>query len=121
MVIVQPNDAFESLTVSKKFGFPWGFGRIWFGVSRFGYSLVQSGIYQKRKGKNGQIFVRENFYWPVDTQTEERDRIRLIFAQGVQTWLDLDLEDKDYFRALHYPTNMSGYNRFMSLWLKALL
>lgn len=121
MVKVKADEYGNNLTISQKLGFPWGFGRIWFGVSRYGDSLELSGIYQRRSTKAGQIFVRENFYWPINTLSVELENNRLIFAQGVATWKDMNDEEKEYYRALRQPENMSGYNRFMRLWLRALL
>lgn len=121
MVKVGAFDHGYTLTISRKIGFPWGFGHIWFGVSRFGDDLEQSGIYQRRPTSRGQVFVRENFYWPVNTLSEELELNRMIFAEGVLAWQDLSEEEKNLFRCLTYPRFMSGYNRFLSLWLKALL
>jgi hypothetical protein len=121
MVKVEGLDRVYSLTIGGKFGFPWGFGRIWFGVSRFGDDLQESGVYRRQSTPKGQIIMRENFYWPTNTLTPERELVRLIFAEGVLAWQELSEDDKNIWRALHYPPNMSGYNRFISLWLRALL
>lgn len=121
MVKVSGDDRANSFTISKKLGWPWGFGKIWFGVSRFGDDFPLNGIYQRRPTKTGQIFVRENFYWPIDTITAEREAVRLNFANGVSAWQALTDEEKEEYRARQYPLHMSGYNRFLSLWLKGLI
>lgn len=118
MVKVVGDDRANSLTISKKLGWPWGYGKAWFGISRYGDDFEHSGIYQRRPTKKGQIFVRENFYWPTDTITEDRLAVRIAFATAVAQWQALDEEDKQYYRDLQYPRFMSGYNRFLSLWLK---
>lgn len=119
MVKVDANEAVHTLSISGKLGFPWGFGRIWFGVSRFGDDYEPSGIYRRRPTRAGQITIRQNFYWPVNTLSPELQANRLTFAQGVAAWQALTEEQKDFWRALPYPENMSGYNRYLSLWLKS--
>ena len=121
MVKVRGIESMATLAISRKIGFPWGYGRIWFGKSHFGDDLVESGIYRRQPTKKGQIFIRENFYWPKNTLSPSLELHRLIFAEGILAWRDLSPEEKNVFRAMKHPRFMSGYNRFLSLWLKALL
>lgn len=121
MVIVDPNDAFHSFDVKKKFGFPNGYGRAWFGISRYGDSNLQSGIYQTRRNRLGQITVKEKFYWPpVNTSTAAMDT-KANFADAVAAWQALSDGDKQTYDDLTYPRFMSGYNRFISLYLRGLI
>lgn len=119
MSVVDPYEQFYSHTVSRKFGFPHGYGSCMFGVSRYGYDDIRAGIYRRQPSKKGQIFVKNKFYWPVDTITPERLIVRDKLRQGVLAWQALSPEEKAYYNKLQYPTHMSGYNRFLSLWLNS--
>lgn len=118
MVIVQPNDAFLSFDAKRKFGWPNGYGLAWHGISRYGDFDERAGVYQTYHNRLGQITVRKKFYWPALNSSSAAEVTKDNFRDAVAAWQALSDVDKQSWDDLTYPRFMSGYNRFISLWLR---
>lgn len=78
-----------------------------------------SGIYQQRRRKGGPIIVREKFYWPANPQTEDQQAWRAVFAAGVEAYHALGPEDLKKWRKKGAKYHMTGYNKFLSEYLRS--
>lgn len=119
MVIVTPDEAFLSFDAKRKFGWPNGYGLAVYGYSRYGDNNPLAGVYQTYHGKDGLITVRKKFYWPSNPSSSLVDARRAVFADGVAAWQALTSLQKKSYDDLTSPSNMSGYNRFLRLYLKS--
>lgn len=120
MVKINPADEFNALTIRGTYARPWGLGEHWLGHTWLGFRDEKAGVYQSQPTRLGTIYKRLRFLYPENVITPDREFVRMVFAQGVATWQDMSEDDKKYFRDLKNPAGMSGYNRFLSLWMKAL-
>jgi len=68
------------------------------------------GIYQRRKGINGQITVRSNFYIPSNPRTVPQQANRSTFADAVSFWQGLTEQQKEEYNKRVAHKNLSGYN-----------
>lgn len=121
MVTVTPVQALVSACATQKMGRPNGFGLIQFGWSVFGDFNASAGYYQTRPAKKGRVIVKMRHYWPDNTPSDKRNAVWSKFALGVQAWKALDAQNKQYYNDLKYPEGQSGFNRFMSLWIRGVI
>lgn len=121
MAVVTEFEGLYSIKFTKKVGLPNGFGWIRPGWSVFGDSNVFSAYYQTRPRPKGFIHVKMKPYWPNNPQTAPQQAHRATFAEGVEAWHALDAPTKQYYNDLQYPDGRSGFNRFMSLWLRGVI
>ena len=121
MAVVTPIEGLISLEFNQKFGLPNGFGFAQFGWTPFGEDNERAGYYQTRPRKEGRILVKMRHYWPVDNPDPATIIRRGLFADGVAAWQALDAGEKQYYNELQYPESKSGFNRFMSLWLRGVI
>lgn len=121
MAVVEPIEALISVESIQKFGLPNLFGWLRFGWSQFGDSNPYSGYYQTRPAKKGRIIVKMKPYWPVQNPGPAEQARRANFAAGVAAWQALDTESKQNYNNMQYPSGQSGFNRFMSLWLRGVI
>lgn len=117
MAFVNSKDSVYSLRVRGKFGEPNGFGRIIFGWSIFGTHDDRAGYYQYRHTKKGKKLVVTKHYWCENKRTEPQQFNRGKFSLAVLAWQNLTLEEKAIYNKLKYPANMTGYNRFLRLYM----
>jgi hypothetical protein len=119
MALVTEKTGLHGDRFTGKFGRPAGFGAYVFGDNRFGeYSEIQ-GVYQYQMGAKKKVcsLHRDNF--PSNPQTEAQQAWRAVFTAGKEAWDALDTENKEAYNNLRYPPGQSGFNRFMSKYLKA--
>ena len=121
MAVVNAFDGLLSLSFNQKFGLPNGYGLAQFGWSEFGNDNERAGYYQTRPRPKGRILVKMRHYWPVQNPgSAEQDR-RAYFAAGVASWQALDAAEKQLYNDLKYPTGRSGFNRYMSYWMRGVI
>lgn len=118
MAIVKPLKNFPSLEIRRIFGKPNGLGQHFLGVTSLGDSDNFAGVYQKRPRKNGQMFVKMKFSVPHDPQTTAQITQRTKFANSIIAWQSLTTEQKNVYNALQYPLHMTGFNRFIRLYMR---
>lgn len=121
MAIVDLGGKANSIEIRGKLGKPNELGDIWCGWSELGEYLPIAGIYQKRRNKKGQIFVRMKHYHGSNPQTPEQQSNRATFSQAVASWQSLDESEKKQWRAKKHPRYMSGYNRYIRDYMRGLV
>lgn len=132
MVVVNKIDAPFALDIRKKLGIATQYGKkryaqvrygeeeILFGFNVYGqrtygdfkYPGVKPfyGIYQRRKGINGHITVKEKFYIPSNPKTVLQQANRSKFADAVTFWQGLtSTQEAEYNKRVAHK-NLSGYN-----------
>ena len=75
-------------------------------------------VFQRRPTPNGIICFKRKYVIPNDPKTDDQLSIRGTFADGVSTWQNLTDDDKEVYNHYRYPTQMSGYNKFLHYYLK---
>jgi len=118
MAIVTKAQGLISDDFRGKLGVSCGFGTAWLGSSQFGDINDRAGIYQRKKLRNKFGLSRMRSYVPTNNQLENQQIWRGVFGNGVLAWQALDLETKQAYNKLKYPSGLSGFNRFMSKYLK---
>lgn len=104
------------------------------GVGRFGFRQADrlgqrtynealltnpyAGIFQRRKYGKKKMIVQEKFYWPANPQTEAQQAWRAVFSAGVFAYHALSPEALEYYRLRGAKYHMTGYNKFLSDYLK---
>ena len=63
--------------------------------------------------------VVAKYYYPYNPQTEVQQGWRNFFAYAVSNWQGFDAATKNYYNELKRPRYMSGYNRYLSMYLDA--
>lgn len=117
MVVVNHAQGLLSDDFRGKFGRVWGFGAGVFGVSQFGEGDERIGVYQRRRGKKGFIFVRCRDDYPTKSNSVGAIARRSLFRDGMLAWKALDTETKRAYNDLEYPPALNGCNRFMKKYL----
>ena len=107
-----------SLDARGKFGRGGGFGRISFGYNYFGFYSIFSGIYQKKYYYGEPYISKSKFYRPTNPQTLKQQNWRYVNAYGVYLWQNFDSETKIFWNENGRIKKMSGYNAWLSYWLK---
>jgi hypothetical protein len=77
------------------------------------------GIYQQRMTRKGKRTIKMKMYAPTNPQTVLQQTNRQKFADAVIAWQALTNEEKNVYNQLKYPDQMSGYNKFISQYLKS--
>lgn len=67
----------------------------------------------------GAFKVVAKYYYPENPQTFDQQKWRNYLAYGVSYWQSFDDNTKEYYNQLKIPAHMSGYNRFLRLYLNA--
>lgn len=118
MVVVKPITDFQALEIRRIVGKPNGLGQHFIGVTSLGDDSPYAGVYQKRPRKGGQIFVRMKFHYPNDPKTTAQITQRTKFANAISSWQSLTLEEKNVYNRLQYPPRMTGFNRYIRLYMR---
>ncbi len=118
MALVTEKTGLHSDSYTGKFGEPDGYGHAIFARSRYGLNMIQAGVYQRQMGKKGKVLSRHRDNWPTNNRLENQQAWRAIFRNGKQAWDLLDSETKQEYNNMRYPPKQSGFNRFMSKYLK---
>jgi len=107
-----------SLDARGRFGYSGGFGRIAFGYNRFGFYNWYCGTYQKKYYYGKPYIARQRITWGSNPQTERQQLWRGVFADGKAEYDLLDNEARQQWREWGNKRKLTGYNYFMSEWLK---
>jgi len=128
MVVVVKTDAPFALAIRKKFGKATEYGQkryaqVFYGEEEVKYGRAETGlksfygIYQKRKGINGTITVKEKFYIPLNKRTIPQQANRTKFADAIAHWQGLTNSQKEEYNKRVAHKNFSGYNLCISEYL----
>lgn len=74
--------------------------------------------YQRRRTWHGIIWSAMRGYVPANPQTAPQQANRALFANAVSAWQALSGLEKGVWNSYNYPKHPSGYNRFISAYLK---
>jgi hypothetical protein len=118
MVVVAPKDRWLCLELRGKMGRPTQMGNFWLGLSELGDDNPMSGVWQRRKRKTGQIIVNMNYSMPPYVNTPTQQARRTKFANAIIAWNALDFDEQVKWNKKSSPKGMSGYNRFISHYMK---
>lgn len=118
MVVVNSIQGLLSDDFRGKFGRPSGFGAYICGENRLGEFEPRSGVYQVHRTGKRKMLSRHVDNFPTNPRTPAQQAWRAIFASGKLAWDSLDTETQRTYNVRRYPPHMSGYNRFMSEYLK---
>ena len=118
MAKVTDKNGVFSLGVRGKLGKPNGLGETWLGWTELGEDNIRFGYYQYHWNGIGKYYNKAKFYWNPPHTTDKYIAWTTLFGQGVSDWHDLSDEDKLAYNELKYPPAQSGFNRFMSRYLK---
>jgi len=119
MAIIDLKNGPYSLGVRGKIGKPNGCGDFVFGFSDIGDDNEFSGIYQRRPRKKGSLWVKMRHALIPNPQTETQQKGRTKFAQAVEAWNNLSFQNQIFWNKLKQPEHISGYNRFISWYMKS--
>lgn len=119
MVIPTLQNAPPALELRGRFGTPNGVGEMWCGWSVLGEDIIQSGVFQFHSTKKGMRNIKMNFCQQPNPQKENQQIWRGKFHDGVVAYHLLSDSEKLELKIRRYPRHMSGFNRFMSEYLKA--
>lgn len=114
MAVVKPATDMFSIEMRGKFARPCGAGAYWTGKSVIGEYVKESGIYQKRPRKQGQIFVKMKHYTVPNMQTAAQVARRNKFALAVQNWQSFTPSQKAEYRIGKQAKRMTPFNNYIS-------
>jgi len=131
MPFIEPIRALYSFKAWGRMGRPMLCGYAWCGWSQCGEDIEMAGVYQQRRHRIGNglrepiIFgAQKNFFqaptWPVNPRTVKQQAWRSNFADAVLAWQNLTDEQKAYYNAKNDRRGWSGYNYYLSCYLKSL-
>jgi len=118
MAIVKPLVDFLSLEMRKRYSTPCGLGEQILAFSLLGDDNIMAGVYQKRPRKTGQIFVRMRYILPNDPRSPLQIARRNNMKNAVIAWQALTLPEKNVYNKMKSPIRMTGFNRYIRLYLK---
>jgi hypothetical protein len=117
MAVLGPLESLLSFQARQKVGIPNQYGRIIYGVSRYGEKNDYAGIYQTRPRPKGRMMVRMVHYVPTNPQTIPQQTNRQKYADSVAAWQALSSSEKQFYRVKSSGRRMSGYNLFQHEYL----
>ncbi len=109
-----------SLQTRGKFGRPSSFGHALCGYNSLGTDDSLVGIYQKatfRKGRDIQIL---RVYFPKNPRSVAQTARRDLFKAGVVAYRALTSPERAIIDAKGRARRMTGYNYFLSRWLRGM-
>lgn len=120
MAVIGWKERAYSLGVRGKIGKPDTVGDFWLGYSDLGYQNSFSGIYQSRPRKTRRIFVKMKYCIPPQPRTSKQQGGRIKFGLAIDSWNNQTFETQVLWNKKRYPYHMSGYNRYLSNFLKTV-
>lgn len=118
MVVVAPKDRWLCPELRGKIGRPIELGNMWLGWSELGDQNPMSGVWQRRKTKQGQKIVKMRYSQPPFVNTYIQQVRRAKFSSAITAWNNLDVERQIFWNKKTSPKGMSGYNRFIGWYMK---
>lgn len=121
MSIVNNTEGFLFIAQNGLLGRPNGVGLIRPGWSRYGEWFAGAGIYRRDGRWHKQRIVKCVHYKCIDRQTENQLIIRDKFKNGVIAFHALDASQVAYYKKWGSKIGRTGFNVFMSRYLRNLL
>lgn len=63
--------------------------------------------------------VITKYYYPANPQTQAQQANRALMSNAVQYWQGFTDEAKQFYNSKLLPTHMTGYNRYIGMYLRA--
>lgn len=125
-MIVETHGEYPAELIVKKLGIDPAFSGF-VGLLRLGFSRVglvvpldpKFGIYQRRRGKKGQINVLEKFYRPTNPRTVPQQAQRAKMTAAVAAWQSLTGSQQKEYDVKAKGKQMSGFNLFLREYLNS--
>ena len=118
MALPKITERWFCLGLRGKYGPPCGVGDFWLGYSEVGNDDPMAGIWQKRRTAKGVKPCRMRFYHPVNPQTPAQQANRQKLANAIIAWNNLSFDEQVIWNKKKKPIKCSGYNRFISNYIK---
>jgi len=96
-----------------------GFGTAELGFDIFSDIIILTGVYRTESTSKGLRCYREPYYITRNPRTVAQQAWRKVFGDAVRAWRDLTSEEKELYNKRAKRKNMSGYNLFISDYLKS--
>jgi len=77
--------------------------------------------YEMRRTWHGMSPIPRRSTWATVRQTTKQVTYRNRFADAVEAWQALSAPTKDIYNKMKYPLHSSGYNKFLSMYVKTTL
>lgn len=120
MALVEGVNKLISFDARKRFGFSNLYGTSHFGYSLYGDQNSEAGIYKRQKLAKGWGLSKMVFYWPSNPRTLAQQVRRIKFLDGRLNWLALTDGVRTSYNNKAIRFRMTGYNLFLSQYLKKL-
>ena len=104
--------------IRGNFGYPWGCGDYRMGFNLLGEENELAGTYQRRHGRFGPYFARTRYTVEYISKTPAQIITRNYFATIKSIYNTFDDAFKLYLKRKKTPYRMTGYNRYMSAYMK---
>lgn len=102
----------------KKLGFSQDYGLALFGYCEFGADNPWAGVYRKYTNDKLNHLIKMNHYPTYYTNSAGQIVSRSNFASAIVAWRALDAGDKNYYEKWGKKYKMSGYNKYISEYMK---
>lgn len=112
-MILSAAERFQTFDIRKKLGFSGGYGRLRYGIARFGYYKLQAGIWQMRQTLQGKIPVNMRFYRPTNPQTMTQEANRAKFSAAMSAWQSLTDSEKEAYNVRAKKRGWFGRNLYI--------
>jgi len=130
MPTVESKERFFDFGVVKKFGIAFEYGQKIYGQGMYGAEepkidnqqdtpLERFGIYQRRHNNGKVVYIRENFYIPLNPQSGPQQSWRNTFKSGMEAWALLTDEEKEAYNREANKLHLHGVNLFLKRWLNS--
>jgi hypothetical protein len=121
MSIVNNTEGFLFIAQNGRLGRPNGVGLIKAGWSRYGEWFAGAGIYRRDGRWHKQRIVKCVHYKCQNPQTTNQQIWRVNFTNGVSAFHALDASQVAMYKKLGSKIGRTGFNYFMSRYLRNLL
>lgn len=118
MVILTQKQRMIGHEPKKKLGFSQDYGYALFGYCEFGADNPYAGIYRKYTNDYKNHLIKMRHYVPGYSSSPAILASRSSFASAILAWRALDASDKLYYETWGRKYKMSGYNKFISEYMK---
>lgn len=118
MVVIPPGELGVGVEIRGKIQAPASYGTRGYGAHSYGAGADISGIYQVRTRYNKRVQVKMKLYVPTNRQTEIQQAWRAVFSAAVAAWHVLTENQKEEYRVAAKTLAMTGFNLFISEYLK---
>jgi len=118
MVILTGGSRLVGHEPRKKLGFSQDYGHALFGYVEFGADNPYAGIYRKYTNDKKNHLIKMRHYVPSYSSSPAIVASRISFASAISAWRALSAPDKEFYETWGKKYKMSGYNKYISEYMK---